>query len=197
MLGYHFSLLALVLTACVVQQFFPAFEGVYEARILVVPLVFLCSAVTVNVGPMLLLAFLCGFLWDAQHVLGAHGGSPDIYLDANEDVRFGYSIILYALMGFFMQGLQPLFREGRWHVSALLSGVAIFLYLFVEYMFITFVRGDLTLTRELFLKMSYTSLFTMFLSPLVFWALFRLAAQFHYTIRYEGLKTGARAVVDY
>lgn len=196
MLGYHFSLLSLVIAACVAQQFCPAFEGLYDARILVVPLVFLCSAVTINVGPMLLLAFLCGFLWDAQHILGEHGGSADVYQGANEDVRFGYSIILYAMMGFFMQGIQPLFREGRWHVSALLTGVAIFLYLFVEYMFITFVRGDLILTRGLFLKISYTSLFTMFFSPLVFWILFRLAAQFRYTIRYEGLKTGGRAIVD-
>lgn len=196
MLGYHLSLLAMVITACILQQFSPTFEGLYEARILVVPLVFLCCAVTVNVGPMLLLAFLCGFLWDAQHILGPHGGSEDVYAKANEDVRFGYSIILYALMGFFMQGLQPLFREGKWHVSALLSGVAIFLYLFVEYMFITFVRGDLIVNRALLLKISFTSLLTMILSPLVFWVLFRLAGLFHHTIRYEGLKTRRRAFID-
>jgi hypothetical protein len=182
----------MILTACVVQQFSSAFEGLYEARILVVPLVFLCSAVTVNVGAMLLLAFVCGFLWDAQHILGPHGGLNEVYVGAQEDVRFGYSILLYAMMGFIMQGIQPLFREGKWHVSALLSGVAIFIYLFVEYMIITFIRGDLILTRELFLKISLTSLLTMLLSPLVFWALFRLAGLFHHTIRYEGLKTKRR-----
>jgi hypothetical protein len=48
----------MVITACILQQFSPAFEGLYEARVLVVPLVFLCAAVTVNVGPMLLLAFV-------------------------------------------------------------------------------------------------------------------------------------------
>ena len=100
------------------------------------------------------------------------------------------------MMGFIMQGIQPLFREGKWHVSALLSGVAIFLYLFVEYMFITFIRGDLILTRSLFLKITLTALMTMFLCPLVFWSLFRLAALFHHTIRYEGLKTDRRAFVD-
>jgi hypothetical protein len=99
------------------------------------------------------------------------------------------------MMGFLMQGIQPLFREGKWHVSALLAGVAIFIYLFVEYMFITFIRGGFVLTRELFLKISFTSLLTMFLSPLVFWALFKLADLFHHTIRYEGLKTG-RGRVD-
>lgn len=197
LVGYHLSLFALVVTACVLQQFAPAFEGLYEARILVVPLVFLCIAVTVHSGPMLVLAFVCGFLWDAQHILGGHGGREDVYGTAREDVRFGYSIILYGLMGFFMQGIQPLFREGKWHLSALLTGVALFLYLFVEYLFITFVRGDLILTRALFLKIAFTSTLTMLFSPLVFWTLFRLAALFKFTIRYEGLKTDQRTAVDY
>ena len=30
---------------------------------------------------MLVLAFICGFLWDAQHTLGAQGGDPTIYTD--------------------------------------------------------------------------------------------------------------------
>ncbi|MFM1557833.1 MAG: hypothetical protein ACKJSK_00900 [Roseibacillus sp.] len=196
MIWYHVSLILMVITACILQQFSPAFEGLYEARVLVVPLVFLCAAVTVNVGPMLLLAFVCGFLWDAQHILGQHEVDTQVYVDSQADVRFGYSIVLYAMMGFIMQGIQPLFREGKWHVSALLSGVAIFLYLFVEYMFITFIRGDLILTRSLFLKITFTALMTMFLCPLVFWSLFRLAALFHHTIRYEGLKTDRRAFVD-
>ena len=196
MVGYHFSLLAMMLTACVIQQISPAFAGLYEARILVLPLVFLCASVTVNSAPMLVLAFVGGFLWDAQHLLGPHGGDPGIYPDAKEGLRFGYSVVLYAFMGFFMQGLQPLFRRGRWHVSALLSGAAIFLYLSAEFLLITFVRGGLIVTRGLVLKISYTALLTMLLSPLVFWALFRLAALFHYTIGYEGLKTRRRESVD-
>ncbi|MEO1844315.1 MAG: hypothetical protein ABGZ37_08555 [Akkermansiaceae bacterium] len=196
MIWYHVNLILMVITACILQQFSPAFEGLYEARVLMVPLVFLCAAVTVNVGPMLLLAFVCGFLWDAQHILGQHEVNTQVYVDSQADVRFGYSIVLYAMMGFIMQGIQPLFREGKWHVSALLSGVAIFLYLFVEYMFITFIRGDLILTHSLFLKITFTALMTMFLCPLVFWSLFRLAALFHHTIRYEGLKTDRRAFVD-
>lgn len=196
MIGYHLSLLAMVITACVVQQFSPTFGGLYDARILVLPLVFLCSAVTVNTGAMLLLAFACGFLWDAQHILGPHGGDPAVYVDSGEDVRFGYSVVLYALMGFFMQGIQPLFREGKWHVSALLSGVAILLYLLVEYLVIIFVRGEFIFTRGLMLKITLTSLLTMLLAPIIFWALFKLAALFHHTIRYEGLKTDRRRLVE-
>lgn len=198
MIWYHVSLVFLVITACILQQFIPAFESLYEARILAVPLVFLCASVTVNVGPMLLLAFIGGFLWDAQHVIvpPEHGGNPEVYIDPQADVKFGYSIVLYAMMGFIMQGIQPLFREGKWHVSAFLSGVAIFLYLTAEYLFITFVRGDLVLTRGLFLKITLTSLMTMVLCPLIFWALFGLAALFRHTIRYDGLKSDGRVFID-
>lgn len=188
---YHLSLLFLVITACIFQQFTPSFQSLCDAGILLVPLVFLCAAVTVGAGPMLLLAFTAGFLWDAQHVITPLppelAGNPEVYDDPGGDVKFGYSIMLYALMGFFMQGLQPLFREGKWHVSALLAGFAIFLYLSAEYLCVTFVRGDLILTRTLFLKISFTALLTMLLCPVVFWALYRLAALFHHTISYEGL----------
>ena len=90
-------------------------------------------------------------------------------------------------MGLFMQGLQPLFREGKWHVSAILAGIAIFLYLSAEYLCLTFVRGDLIISRGLFLKISFTALLTMLLCPLIFWILYSLAALFHYTITYEVL----------
>ena len=113
-----------------------------------------------------------------------------------DDLKFGYSIILYALMGFFMQGLQPLFREGKWHISALLSGVAIFLYLSAEYCLISFVRGDPMISRSLFLKIGFTSLLTMLLCPLVFWALYGLAGLFRHTISYEGLKIDRRSVAE-
>jgi cell shape-determining protein MreD len=192
MIGYLCSLVILVFAACIAQQFVPVFMSLYEARILILPLVFLCSAVTVNAGPMLLLAFICGFLWDAQHLLGPPGGHPQVYTEPVEMMMFGYSIVLYAAMGFLMQGIQPLFREGKWPVSAALSGVAIFLYLTAEFLLITFVRGDFMVTRGVVMKITLSSLLSMLLSPLVFWVLFKLAALFRHTIRYEGLKTNRR-----
>ncbi len=200
MFWYHVSLVCMVITACIFQQYSPALETLYGARVLIVPLVFLCAAVTINAGPMLLLAFIAGFLWDAQHVIVPPPeelkGNPEVYTDTTGDVKFGYSIILYALMGFIMQGIQPLFREGKWHVSAMLSGVAVFLYLFAEYLFITFVRGDLALGSALFLKISFTALLTMVFCPLVFWALFSLAGLFQHTISYQGLRSDGRNTID-
>ena len=171
-----------------VQQFLPAITGLYGARVLVLPLVFLCCSVSVDFAPMLLLAFICGLLWDAQHTLGPQGGDPEIYSNPVESLRFGYSIILYALMGLLMQGIQPLFRRGKWHISSILAGIAIFLYLFSEYLLLNFVRGDFTFPPSVFYRIYLTSALTMLFSPLVFWIIFQLASACRYTIRYEGLK---------
>jgi hypothetical protein len=185
---YTFTIILLLLIANIAQQFIPILTELYNARVLLIPLVFLCAAVTVNYASMLLLAFLCGFLWDAQNSLGAHGGDPSVYEHPVASLVFGYSIILYALMGFLMQGIQPLFRQGKWHFSALLSGVAVFLYLLAEFLLINFVRGDFAFPAATRFQILYSSLLTMIFSPLVFAILFKLAKLTGFTIRYDGLK---------
>lgn len=188
MIRYTLITILLVLAAFVVQQFLPAFTGLHNAQILLVQLVFLCAAVTVGTPTMLLLAFVCGLLWDAQSVLGPHGGDPEIYSQPVESLRFGTSILLFGGMGFLMQGIQPLFREGKWQFSAILSGIAVFLYLSANYALINFVRGDFVLTRATMMQISITSLLTMLFSPLVFWLLFRIADACQHTIRFDGIK---------
>lgn len=192
MIKYTISVILLTLAACMVQQFLPAIYGLHGARVLILPLVFLCAAVSVDFATMLLLAFICGFLWDAQHALGPHGGDPEVYTNPVESLRFGYSIILYALMGLLMQGIQPLFRKGKWHISSLLAGIAIFLYLFAEYLLINFVRGDFVFPPTAFYRIYLTSALTMLFSPLIFWLIFQLASACRYTIRYDGLKSRTR-----
>ncbi len=188
MIKYTISVILLTLAACMVQQFLPAISGLYGAHVLILPLVFLCCSVSVNFATMLLLAFICGFLWDAQHALGPQGGDPEIYADPVESLRFGYSIILYAMMGLLMQGIQPLFRKGKWHISSILAGIAIFLYLFSEYLLINLVRGDFSFPPTAFYRIYLTSALTMLFSPLIFWLIFQLASACHHTIRYDGLK---------
>ncbi|MBT8043307.1 MAG: hypothetical protein KJO79_00020, partial [Verrucomicrobiae bacterium] len=161
MIKYTISVILLTLAACMVQQFLPAISGLYGARVLILPLVFLCCAVSVNFATMLALAFICGFLWDAQHALGAQGGDPEIYNAPVESLRFGYSILLYAMMGLLMQGIQPLFRKGKWHISSILAGIAIFLYLFSEYLLINLVRGDFAFPATAFYRIYLTSALTM------------------------------------
>ena len=185
MIRYSLITIVLLLAAFVVQQFLPAFTGIHHSRILLVQLVFLCAAVTVGQPTMLLLAFIGGFFWDAHCWLGPHGGDPEVYSQQVESLRFGYSIFLFGAMGFLMQGIQPLFKQGKWQFSAMLSGIAILLYLAAEYAIINFVRGDFVLSKATLLQMVFTSLLTMLFSPLVFWLLFRIASLCDHSINPE------------
>jgi len=189
---YSFSLLILVLLALIAQQFIPVLTGLYNSRLLLVTLVFLCASVTVRPPVMLILAFICGFLWDAQNALGPAGGDPEVYKYPAESLRFGYSIVLYGAIGYLMQGIQPLFREGKWQFSTFLVGVSIFVYLISEYLIINFVRGDFQFSRATLLQITFTSILTMLFSPVVFWAQFQIAERFGHEIRFEGLKKKKR-----
>lgn len=166
----------------------PAVTSLFDARLLILPLIFLCSAVTLSFSPMLILAYICGFLWDAQNTLGSAGGDPSVYTESVETLRFGHSIILYAFMGVIMQGVQPLFKKGVWQLSAILTGVATFLYLLAEYMLINIVRGEFYFPARIFYQIWISAALTMIFSPLIFLILFKLAKWFDHTISYSGLK---------
>jgi cell shape-determining protein MreD len=174
--------MALMIAALVVQQFLPTFTGIHASRILLLQLVFLCAAVTVSQPTMLLLAFIGGILWDAQCALGPEVGDAEVYVEQVESLRFGFSILLFGALGFLMQGIQPLYRTGKWQFSAVLSGIAIFFYLAAEYLVITFLRGGFVLTRATFMQMVYTSVLTMLVSPLILWLLSRMARHFGHSL---------------
>ena len=193
MIRYSFITILLLLASFVVQQFLPAFTGMHHSRILLVLLVFLCEAVTVGQPTMLLLAFIGGFFWDAHCALGPQGGDPEIYTQQVESLRFGYSIFLFGAMGFLMQGIQPLFKQGKWQFSAMLSGIAVFLYLAAEYAIINFVRGEFMVSKATLMQMLFTSLLTMVFSPLVFWLLFRIARACDHSINPEAGRKRRRA----
>ncbi len=192
MIRYSLSLFILVLLALVAQQFIPSLTGLFNSRLLLVTLVFLCASVTVGPPVMLAMAFTCGFLWDVQSALGPPGGDPLVYDQPAQSPLFGNSIILYGVIGYLMQGIQPLFREGKWQVSAFLVGVSIFVYLVAEYLIINFVRGDFLFPRATLFQIVFTSVLTMLFSPIVFWILFYIAERFGHEIRFEGLKKKKR-----
>lgn len=180
---YYLSLFFMVLLAVILQQFVPTFTGLFGAQLLLVTLVFLCASVTVPTPVMLALAFLCGFLHDAEQVvISVPIGDPDVYGRPEPFLPFGYSIFLYGVIGYLMQSIQPLFQRGRLLVPSLLVGISIFLYLIVEYLLINFIRGGFTFGYFTFFKIAFTAAFAMFGSPLLFWVLEILARKFgHHT----------------
>lgn len=176
MISYPLSVVGLLFLSCLLQQFLPVMSVWHDARILILPLVVLCASATVSTATMLIFAFVGGFLWDAQQILLIEQGDDAVYRENAGSLKFGYSIILYAAMGFLMQGIRPLFKEGKWQFSALFSGIAIFLYLSIEYLIRSFMSGGLTLDNGVIEEIAASSLLTLLLSPFVFWILYRIAS---------------------
>jgi hypothetical protein len=178
----------LLLAAFAAQQFLPAFTSLHHSRILLVQLAFLCCAVASGQPLMLLLAFIGGFLWDAQCTLAPHPGDPTIYTQPTESLRFGYSILLFAAAGYLMQVIQPLFRQGKWLLTTALIGLTLMLYLTLECGFISFIRGELQIDRPTFLQILFTSLFTTSLAPLLLAPLWLIARACDYPGDQEPLR---------
>jgi len=98
------------------------------------------------------------------------------------------------MMGLLMQFIQPLFRKVKWHISSILAGIAIFSYLFTEYLLLNFVRGDFTFPPSVLYRIYLTSALTMLFSPLIFWIIYQLASSCRHNIRYEGLRQKHRYI---
>lgn len=179
---YTALLILMLCLAFVIQEFIPAIDWAFRARLLVVPLVYFSGAVTVPYPLMLVMAFFTGFVWDARHVIPGDGAAA-----AAGDVAFGYSILLFGLFGSLMQGIRPLFRRGRWELPVLMTGVATFLLLTTEYLLINFMRGGFYFPKEVWFKILTTSLLTTLCAPALFLLLYRVANASGYRIRYDGL----------
>lgn len=177
-------LFLLTLVAMLVQDFMPAISWAYEARFLIVPMLFFAISVAVPFPLMLCFALVTGFLWDARHLVIA---GPTLTTGQPMDLDFGYSIVLYGLMGSLMQGIRPMFRQGRWELPILMSGVATFLLLVLEYLLINFQRGEFLFPKSVWYLSATSAIFAMLLSPLFFLFVYWLARRTGYRIRFEGL----------
>jgi hypothetical protein len=182
MIRYSLSLILLILLAIIAQQFLPVFISLYNARLFLLLAVFLCASITVPLPIMFFYALLGGFLWDAQCSLGALEVDPYVYPDTVPSLRFGVSILLFGFTGLFMHGFRPLFLQGKWYLSAFLTGAATFLFCLSEYLLIDFARGSLTMHSKVFLQCFYTALFSIVVSPLIFALLFQVAKWFRHSV---------------
>ena len=192
-MSFSLLLFCLLCVSMVVQEFIPSIAMVHNGRLLIVPLLFLASSVTVPYPVMLGLAAAGGFMWDARNVVivgdagaGDFGGGISMG-GAEVDLPFGFTIFLYGLLGSLMQGVRPLFRRGRWELPSIMIGVATLMLLLFEYLFINFRRGDFYFPAEVWHKILSSSLFSILVAPLFFLMLYRLARRSGYRIRYEGL----------
>ncbi len=197
---YNFSVCVLLFLSFGLQEFIPAIEFAQHARVLLPPIFFFTSSLSVTFPMMLLLALATGLAWDARHLpyrpekvpppVEAIDASTNAYVERNVNITalpVGYSIILFGFIGALMQGIRPLFRRGRWELPVIMVGVGTFVWLFVEFLLLSFLRGSFEFHPGLWTKLVTNTLLAMLVSPLLLFLLHTLARLVHYEVRNEGL----------
>jgi hypothetical protein len=111
---------------------------------------------------MLAVALYAGILLDALTVQ---------VIGAKVEISLGWSILLYAVLAGFMHGLRPLFIRGRWEVHCFLSGICTSFIILAQYLMITFRRGSVIFSPEIWWQIGGPGLIAMLMAPLVFWLL--------------------------
>src|SRR5256886_7544757 len=159
---FFFVLLVLVLIAQIAEFFIPALPWLYNAHIYVVPVIVFYGAVALPFPMMLALALYAGILLDALTVQ---------VIAARVEISLGWSILLYAVLAGIMHGLRPLFVRGRWEIHCLLTGICTSVIILAQYLMITFRRGSLFFSREVWWQIGGPGLIAMLMAPIVFWFL--------------------------
>ena len=185
---FNLATFGLIFVALLIQGLIPPFEWAHGGFVFVVAAAFFCCAISVPFPVMLGLAFFTGLIWDSLHVVIPPEGEISNVQAALKDIKFGYSILLFGLLGSLMQGVRPLFRRGRWELPIIMTGVGTFLFLLIQYLLVNFSLGGLIFPASVWYKIITTALLCMLISPLVFYILHRLAIITGYQIRYEGLR---------
>lgn len=178
----------MILLSFIAQEFLPTFEWAYGSRLLLVHAVFLAAAVAVPFPAMLTFAFFTGFLWDARYFVPIYPGASVTGLMTQTELPFGFTILIFGVMGALIQGVRPLFRRGRWELPVFMIGLCTGLGLVFEYLIISFHRGGLEIPPELLWKLLMTALFSSLISPFLLLLFSRVADRMRYRIRTEGLK---------
>src|SRR5881296_4607460 len=155
-------LIFLVFVAQIAEFFIPPLDWMSNAHIYITPVLVFYGAMALPLPLLLVLVFWAGFLLDAltAQIIGGR-----------VEISFGSSILLYAVLAGLMHGLRPLFARGRWEVHCILSGICTSLIVLVQYLMITFRRGSLVFTREIWWQIGGPGLIAVAMAPILFWFL--------------------------
>jgi hypothetical protein len=159
-------LLVLVFLAQIGEFFIPTLPWMYNAHVYLVPVIVFYGAMVLPFPLMLALALYAGILLDALTVQ---------VIGSRVEISMGWSILLYAVLAGIMHGLRPLFIRGRWEIHCILSGFCTSAIVLAQYLMITFRRGSLFFSPEVWWQIGGPGLIAMLISPFVFWILHWLA----------------------
>jgi len=169
------TFLMLFLVFCV-QEFLPRLgPGASYSMIMLYPVWFFCTAVTLPYPVMLLMAFVGGLMWDLRHTVHFGAGIG----------AFGMGVMLFGLLGNLMHGVRPLYRKGHMGMPILLAGVCVFLFRAIDYLFLNFKRGGLEFPRVLVWEFCSTALLSMAISPLIYFLLHWLNKTLEFHMRFQ------------
>lgn len=196
---YNIVVIILLALTFAFQELIPAIEFAQQARVLLPPVFFFSASLSVSFPVMLIMAVLIGLVWDARHLpyqapkLSATELTQSANNELNErggqgsaNLPVGYSIILFGVTGALMQGIRPLFKRGRWELPVIMVGVATLVWLLVEFLLMSFLRGSFEFNPSLWTKLVTNTLLAMLVSPLLLFLLHTLARLVHHEVRNEG-----------
>jgi len=171
MIRYFFICLAVFIFGCLAQQFIYGIQLDYGVgKILLLPLFFFCIASVQNYVSTLFFAFIMGLLWDADHCL-TFQDSPISDVPPVDNLRFGYSIFLFGIMGFVMKLLQAVIAFRGLLISTVLVFLCLLTYLLLEGMLFYFVRGAVPSGSSILRFILESSGYTSLMAPLLLVAL--------------------------
>ena len=157
-----FLLILLVFVAQIAELFIPPVAWLHNAHVMIVPVIVFYGAMALPFSLMLALALFAGLLLDALTVQ---------VIGSRVEIAFGWSILLYGVLAAIMHGFKPLFVRGRWEVHCLLSGIFTSLILLTQYLMITFRRGTLLFTSDVWWQIAGPGVVALLVAPLLFWSL--------------------------
>jgi hypothetical protein len=159
-------LLVLVFITQIAEFFIPALPWMFNAHVYIAPVIVFYGAVVLPFPLMLALAFYAGLLLD---VLTVQVIGPRV------EISLGSSILIYAVLAGIMHGLRPLYSRGRWEVHCIMCGLCTSAIVLAQYLMITFRRGSVFFSREVWWQIGGPGLIAMLISPLAFWILHWIA----------------------
>src|ERR1700756_3863125 len=174
---FFFILLILLVIAQIAEFFIPPLDWMYHAHIYIAPVLVFYGAMALPFPLMLAMAFFAGLLLDALTVQ---------VIGSKVEISMGSSILLYAVLAGIMHGLRPLFIRGRWEVHCILSGVCTSAIILAQYLMISFRRGSVFFSREVWWQIGGPGLIAMLMAPLVFWILHWIARITRYPYMPDG-----------
>jgi len=169
MIRFFLICLGFLVIGTIIQQWVYSVEFSFlGGRILILPLFFLCIAQAQRYTTTLIFAFLTGLVWDADHCLGTLTFSPSPEIAPPLDnLRFGYSIILFGIIGFLVKLTQSLIPIRGLIISTLFTLLFLHLYLILDATMFCFIRGSIPESWQIFNHISQVSILSTIPAPLI------------------------------